>query len=466
MRTLIVNGLVVTPTGEIRADLLIEQGKIAGILTPGGQLPAADELIDASGLIVMPGTIDAHTHFTAAHDFPELELREGTQGAAAHGVTTIIEMPHSLPPVTTVDSFLARREMLASSCCVDFALWAGLDGNNVSQLAKMQQAGAIAFKAFLCSDSADGAASDEKGLPRLNDDSLLRAMRELACFNGLIGVHAENHDILIGASRELRAAGRSDNRAIALAGPEIAETEAVGRVLHFARQTGVRTHIVHVSSAEAVRMITAARPAARVTCETCPHYLLLDVEDLVRIGANTRCSPPLRPRPVVNALWQRVHSGEIDLLASDHYPCTPAQKQTGQHGIWDAVKGLTGVETLGPLFFSEGHIRRALPLAEVARMTARGPAQVFQLWPQKGAIALGADADLALYDPQANWTVSGEKFHGLGKWSAFDGIRCRGNVVRTLIRGITVFRAGEMQVAPGFGQFLTRTGYSPVLSGG
>ncbi|MCU5772311.1 allantoinase AllB [Erwiniaceae bacterium BAC15a-03b] len=457
MSTLIVNGLIVTPGGEIDAELLIAHGKIAAILAHGSPLPTANEIIDASGLVVMPGAIDVHTHFTAAHDFPEQELREGTRGAAAHGVTTIIEMPHSSPPATTLDSFIAKREMLARNCVVDFALWAGLDGENLSQLAKMQQAGAIAFKAFLCSDSPDGAACDEKGLPRLNDDILLRTMRELASFNGLIGVHAENHDILIGAASEQRAIRRNHNRAYALASPEIAETEAVGRVLHFARQTGVRTHIVHVSSAQAVQMITAARPAVRVSCETCPHYLLLDENDLVRMGANVRCSPPLRPRPVVNALWQRVHNGEIDVLASDHYPCTPEQKRLGQNGIWDAVKGLTGVETLGPLMFSEGHIRRAMPLSEVARMTASGPAQVFHLWPRKGAITLGADADLVLYDPHENWTVSGEKFHGLGKWSPFDGMKCRGKVVCTLIRGITVFRDGAIQVTPGFGQFLTRT---------
>ncbi|MBP2168959.1 allantoinase [Erwinia toletana] len=457
MRTLIVNGLVVTPDGEIAAGLLIEQGKIAGILAHGAQLPAVDEVIDASGLVVMPGAIDVHTHFTGSHDFPEQELREGTQGAAAHGVTTIVEMPHSLPPATTTGNFIAKREMLARSCTTDFAMWAGLDGNNLAQLAEMHEAGAIAFKAFLCSGAPDGGATDEKGLPRLNDDALLRAMRELATFDGLIGVHAENHDILLGAGGELRAAGRKDTRAHALAGPEIAEIEAVGRVLQIARETGARAHIVHVSSAQAAQLIAAARPAVRVTFETCPHYLMLDEDDLVRIGPNARCGPPIRPRAVVDALWQVLESGEIDILASDHCPYTPEQKLAGLESIWDAGMGLTGVETLGPMFFSEGHVKRGLPLKELARMTASGPAQAFHLWPQKGAIALGADADLAFYDPEASWTVTGENFHGLGKWSAFEGMHCQGKVVRTLIRGITVFRDGEMQVAPGFGQFLTRS---------
>lgn len=459
MKTLIINGVVVTESGELDADLLLDQGKIAGILARGGGngLSDVDEIIDAGGLVVMPGAIDVHTHFTGSHNFPERELREGTRGAAANGVTTIIEMPHSLPPATTVQHFIQKREMLARSCSVDFALWAGLDGRNVAQLAQMHQEGAIAFKAFLCSGAPNGDATDEKGLPRLNDDGLLRVMRELATFDGLIGVHAENHDILIGAGDEQRRAGRKDPLAHALAGPEIAEIEAVGRVLLVAKETGARAHIVHVSSARAAKMIAAARPDVRVTFETCPHYLILDQDDLVRIGPNARCGPPIRPRPVVEALWQVLHTGEIDVLASDHCPYTPEQKQAGVDNIWQAGMGLTGVETLGPMFFSEGHVKRGVSLRDFARMTATGPAKAFCLYPRKGAIALGFDADLAFYDPQANWTVVGATFQGLGKWSAFEGMRCQGRVVRTLIRGVTVFGDGEIQVEPGFGQFITGT---------
>jgi allantoinase len=457
MKTLIINGLVVLESGEVQADLLIDQGKIAGILARGTTLPQADEIIDAAGLVILPGAIDVHTHFTGSHDFPEQELREGTRGAAAHGVTTIVEMPHSLPPATSTKNFISKREMLARSCSVDFAMWAGLDGNNVSQLAELDALGAVAFKAFLCSGAVNGEATDEKGLPRLNDDGLLRAMRELKTFDGLIGVHAENHDILIGAGSELRQAGRKDTRAHALAGPEIAEIEAVGRVLQIAKATGARAHIVHVSSAKAAQLIADSRPAVRATFETCPHYLMLDEEDLVRIGPNARCGPPIRPRPVVDALWQVLQSGEIDVLASDHCPYTPEQKQAGLETIWDAGMGLTGVETLGPMFFSEGHLKRGMSLQDIARMTATGPAKAFHLYPQKGAIALGFDADLAFYDPASSWTVEGANFQGLGKWSAFEGMTCQGKVVRTIIRGVTVFSEGEMQVEPGFGQFQTRT---------
>lgn len=456
MKTLIINGLVVTETHVAPADLVIEDGKIGAVLPPGTMTDGAEDIVNAQGLIILPGAIDVHTHFTGSHDFPEQELREGTRGAAAHGVTTIVEMPHSLPPATTLKNFTAKRRWLAENCSVDYAMWAGLDGRNLDELAALDRAGAVAFKAFLCSGAAGGEATDDKGLPRLDDHGLLRAMRELVTFDGLIGVHAENHDILIGAGSELRRAGRKDTRAHALAGPEIAEIEAVGRVLALAEETGARCHIVHVSSARAAETLVAAKGRVRASFETCPHYLVLDEEDLVRIGPDARCGPPIRPRPVVDALWQVVLRGDVDMIASDHCPYTPAQKKAGEASIWDAGMGLTGVETLSPMFFSAAHIERGLALTEFARMTASGPAKAFQLWGKKGAIAPGFDADLVFYDAQQSWTVEGANFQGLGKWSAFEGMRCQGKVVRTLIRGVTVFKDDRIQVQPGFGQFVTR----------
>lgn len=457
MDTLITGGTLITETSEIVANLAIDGGRIVGIYDGSSPLPRADEIIDATGLVVMPGAIDVHTHFTGSHDFPVEEVREGTLGAAIGGITTIAEMPHSGPPATTLENFLKKKAMIADNASVDFALWAGLDGVNLGELAKMDEAGAIAFKAFLCSADPLGSATDEKGLPRLNDDGLLRAMRQIRLFDGLIGIHSENHDILIGAGTELRNAGRRDVRAHALSGPEIAEIEAVGRVATLATETGVRCHVVHVSSGRAAVIIAKAKQTARITLESCPHYLILDEEDLVRIGPNARCGPPLRPRPVVEALWQAVLDGDVDMLASDHCPYTPAQKQAGLSSIWDAGMGLAGIETSVPMFISEAHHRRGLSLGRIAAMTATAPAKTFGLYPRKGAIALGFDADVALYDINSPWTVDGSKFRGLATWSAFEGMTCRAKVRRTLVRGKTVYNSGEKPVAkPGYGQFIAR----------
>ena len=455
MDRLIVNGLIVTEAGPVEADIGITDGQISGLFARG-TAGAAAEVIDANGLIVMPGAIDMHTHFTGSHDRPAEELREGTIGAAVGGVTTIVEMPHSAPPATSVKDFNGKRALLDANVAVDFALWAGLDGANLNGLAGLDAAGAIAFKAFLTSGDPSGKAPDEKGLPQIRDGFLLNAMREIERFDGLIGIHAENHDLLVAAKAKLLAAGRHDIRAHAEAGPEIAEIEAVGRVLALARESGVRCHVVHVSSAKAAALIDAAKPAVRASFETCPHYLVLDEEDLVRIGADARCGPPLRPRAIADALWVEVLAGRVDALASDHCPYLPAQKRAGDSSIWEAGMGLTGVETLGPVFFSEAVGRHGLGLDEFARMTASGPAKLLGLYPRKGAIRIGADADLALYDPAAEWIVSGALFHGLAPWSAFEGLAVHGKVVRTLVRGISVQIDGRRAVEPGFGEFVTR----------
>ncbi len=458
MDTVIVGGTIVTETAEMPATICIRDGKIAAILAPDAAPPPASEIIDATGLIVMPGAIDVHTHFTGSHDRPRDELVEGTLGAAIGGITTIAEMPHSAPPATTLERFRGKAELIGASSTVDFALWGGLDGQNIDELAKMDAAGAIAFKAFLCSGDPLGKATDEKGLPRLRDGDLLRAMQVIAGFDGLIGIHSENHDILIDAGRELRQAGRQDVQAHALAGPEIAEVEAVVRVATLAAETGVRCHIVHVSSGRAADLIAHAKASARITQETCPHYLVLDEEDLVRIGPNARCGPPLRQRSIVDHLWRAVLAGKVDMLASDHCPYLPAQKQAGVTSIWEAGMGLTGIETSVPVFLDEAYYNRGVPLGTIARMTATEPARIFGLYPRKGAIAIGFDADLVLYDIDDPWTVRGSAFKGLASWSAFEGRLCRPRTRRTLVRGRTVFdRDQPAAPQPGYGRFIRRT---------
>lgn len=453
MDKVIAGALVVTETAVRRMHIATSNGRIAALLDANEPVPAATEVVEADGLVAVPGAIDAHTHFTGAHDDVVPEIAAGTGGAAKAGVTTVIEMPHSNPPATTLERFLSKRELMAANAAVDFALWGGIDGDNLGEIAPMHEAGAAAMKGFMCSGRPDGAAGDARALPMLDDDDLIEAMRVIAGLGGVIGLHAENHSIIQGRMNALRAEGRNGGRAHGAAQPEIAETEAIARAIYLARQTGVHLHIVHLSSAAGADLITAAKAQGKVTVETCPQYLILDEDDLERIGAIARCGPPIRPRTTVDALWQRVASGHIDALTSDHCPYPIALKSDPL--IWNAAMGLTGIETTVPLFFSAMG-EHDLALSEFARMTATGPAKIFGLYGRKGAIAVGFDADIVLIDAEQQSTVDAGAFEGQAKWSPFDGMSYRGRVVETLVRGETACRDGNITARPGSGVFVPR----------
>lgn len=453
MDTIITGANVALETGVQRLHIGIEGGRIAALIDGDSIPPGAGTRIDAEGLVIVPGAIDAHTHFTGAHDAVELEVSEGTMGAARAGVTTVIEMPHSNPPATRLGSFLAKRDLFGARSSVDFGLWGGLDGRNLDELPQMHAAGAAAMKGFMCSGRADGAAGDARALPMLDDDALREAMAVIAGFGGVIGLHAENHAIIQGRMQALKAAGRSDARAHAEAQPEIVETEAVARAMFLARESGVHLHIVHLSSAAAAAQIAVARRSQTVTVETCPQYLLLDEDDLARIGGIARCGPPIRPHENVEALWGHVLSGGIDALTSDHCPYPDGLKQVDS--IWDAAMGLTGIETTTPMFFDAAQVR-GMSLVEFARMSATAPARIFGLYGRKGAIAIGFDADLVLIDPEGSGTVNAAGFKGLGKWSAFDGMTHRGTVQRTLVRGVPVYDQATQDGRTGHGHYVPR----------
>lgn len=437
----ITGGVVVLESGPEPLDLGISGGVIAGLYARG-TAPEAAEVLSADGLWVLPGAIDAHTHFTASPDGTAEEMFRGTQGAAAGGVTTVIEMPHSLPPATDVAGFEAKLALCRDNAAVDFALWAGLTGQNAGDLAALRAAGAIGFKGFLCSPRADGAAPDPTALPAIGDGALLEAMQIAADLGVPVGIHSENHDLLLAAQARLKAAGRTDMRAHAEAGPELAEIEAVQRLILFAEATGAATHVVHISSARAVDLLDEARGRADLSAETCMHYLSLTEDDLERIGPVARCGPPLRPQDVAEALWDRVLRGGVDMLASDHCPYDPALKRADMP-VWDAGMGLTGIETNVPMLMSEGVIARGLPLEAFAEMTATAPARRFGLT-RKGAIRVGLDADLTLWDPKGSAVVRGAAFRGRATFSAFEGVEMRGRLTRTILRGKDVFDGRDL----------------------
>jgi allantoinase len=447
--TVIAGGLVATPSGTFPATVAIANGRISALLDPG-ERPSAEEVVDAAGRVVLPGGIDPHVHFNEPGRTHWEGFETGSMSAAAGGMTTVIEMPlNANPPTTDARAFALKTEAIKPKAFVDYALWGGLVTDNVGDLEGLEHAGAVAYKAFMVETGTEYA--------RAEDGILWEGMERIATWGSLLGVHAENNDLATRLCDRLRRAGRQDRRAWGESRPPAVEVEAVQRALFLAKATGCRLHLVHLSLPDGGALAAAARRAGQpVSVETCPHYLLLDEDAFVRLGPVAKCAPPLRARAAVEGLWRQVLDGTIDVLASDHSPCPPEEKARGADNVWDAWGGITGVQTLLPLAVSEGVHRRGLSWERLAALTSSNAARLFGLYPQKGSLLPGADADVVILDPDREWTITAERLLYRHPQTPYLGWTVRGWVDRVLVRGRTVFLEGEIVGAPGYGRLIVR----------
>ncbi len=457
-RLVVEGGTVVTDYGRFRADVVVEGERIAAI-TADGRDVAADERVDASGHLVLPGGIDVHTHFWELDPDPDPKegFATGGAGAVAGGITTVVEMPQATPTTVTAEQFAAKREQVARSAIADMALWGGVIGapaQDPAELRAMADAGAAAFKSFL--------ASSSRSFPAVDEAQLLTAMTAIAEIGIPYGLHAEHDKLLAAGLERMKAAGRVDALAHAESRPPLVEAVAVNTVLYLAELTGCWVHVCHVASAEALRLVAEARArGVRVTAETCPQYLSLNTDDLVRLGGFARCAPAIRDQAEVDAIWPYVLDETVDLICSDHCGFTAASKEAGKEDIFAAPLGLPGVQTLLPAFYDGAVVRRGMDPSQFVRQIAANPAQIFGLYPRKGTIAVGSDADLVLLDPARSWEVTDDDVLHRQKWTPFAGKTLTGRVVRTLRRGHTVFDDAldgdaRLLAAPGSGRFLPR----------
>jgi allantoinase len=444
----ITNALIADEAGVSRGAIGVRGGKIAALFVDAPDGPA-EEQIDAHGRLVLPGLVDVHVHFNdpGRADWEGFDC--GSMGAAAGGVTTVVDMPlNNMPAAVDGPILAAKRAALSDRSVVDYLLWGGLVTDNAATLAAQDTAGAAAYKAFMSNSGIDD-------FPAVTDGVLLDGLRHAAQVGKLVAVHAESEALTAHLTRQIRATGRTDRRAWLDSRPPFAELEAINRALLLARAAGAHLHVVHVSIAEGIDQIDAARRHRQaVTCETCPHYLVLDEEDFVAIGPTAKCAPPLRSRTNVEALWQRVLAGQVDLVASDHSPCPTADKQRGEQDIWAAWGGITGVQTMLPLLLHEGVYRRGMSLSLLTRLTAANPARLFGLYPRKGTLRPGADADLAIVDLDEEWVVRSDDLFARHKHSPYDGRRLHGRVRATLVRGQVVYRDGAIVAPLGHGRLV------------
>jgi allantoinase len=439
-----------------QVDILIVGGRIAGLFKDY-PTPSADGVIEAKGFVVLPGAIDGHTHFIPrdleadSSDKPDDEgFVHGGRAACAGGVTSIVEMPQAYPSTVDARTFERKRSLSERDAMVDFAMWGGISpATTPEDILGQVRSGAAGFKAYTSNGDPD--------MPGLSDIQLVDALDLLHSTGLMLGLHTENESLLQAYQTRLRASGRTDPMAHAEGRPAILEIEAVARSLLLAEHSQGRLHVVHVGSPRSAELVRSAKErGVRVTAETCPQYLALNLDDLVRLGPYGKCVPPLRSQEEVEALWGHLADGTIDCITSDHCGYKKSAKEPGRSNIWDAPNGLPGVQTLLPAVIT-GARQRGFSWEQIARWTATNPARLWRLAPAKGSITPGADADLVLLDPEEEWTVTAEDLLNAQKWSPFEGRRMKGRVRRTILRGETIYDdadARRVLVEPGFGRFL------------
>ncbi len=428
------DGMVVTPTGVLHADLGVVGGNITALapeLAGGGR-----EEIEARGRHIFPGVIDGHVHFNEPGRADWEGLHSGSRALAAGGATLLFVMPlNAHPPSTEAASFRLKLAAAESQSLVDFAFWGGLVPGNVERLGELADCGVVGFKAFMANSGMDDFACV--------DDGTLRAGMKRAATLGLpVAVHAESETITQQLAQERIRSGRTSIRAYRESRPVAAELDAIRRALELAGETGCALHVVHVSCGAGIRLIAEARRAGlNVSCETCPHYLTLTADDVEQLGATAKCAPPLRSAREQEELWGELLAGQVDTVGSDHSPAPPELKRSANFfEVWGGISG--GQHTL-PLLLTEGHGKRRGELPLLASLVTDRVARRFRLPTTLGTIALGAEANLVLVDLDRSFTVKTEDLLYRHAQTPYLGRALRGQVERTLLRGVTVFRDGS-----------------------
>ncbi len=454
MELAIINGTLVNASGRARADVAIDGGRIALIAAPG-YLPPATRTLDADGLLLLPGAIDTHFHCRTPGYDARGDFFSETRAAAAGGVTTVFEMPISKPGCATPAIFANRRRLIEQQAVIDVALY-GAPGTLIeTDVRGMANAGAIAFKIFM--HRAPLGRDDEFiGICLPNDDDLLAALTLTRQTGRRLVVHCEDDALLESGLARLRATGRTDIAAHAESRPPIVEALAVARLLTLAEAASAPVHVAHVSCRAALDIVRRYRRAGvDVTAETCPHYLFFDEADVRRLGAFAKINPPIRSADDRAALWGGIADGTIDLVTTDHSTYLLEEKERGRDDLWRAPSGAPGVQTLLPSMISAALDGR-LSLERAVELIAAAPARVFGLSGRKGAIAVGADADLCLYDPRGSSTLSYDRMVSQARDvdRLYLDMRFRGAVFATIAGGRVVYADGQVYAERGSGRFL------------
>lgn len=447
----IKNGLVILDGGETKTDIAVQDGVIAGI---GTGFEGKQE-IDAEGLIVSPGMIDAHVHITE----PGGGYRDswegyvtGTSAAAKGGVTSFLEMPlNQVPATTSGETLNIKYEAGQGELKADVFSYGGLVPYNLDNGEIQEQAdgGVIAYKAFM---STCGDRSIDGDFMNVDDYSLYEGMKQVAKTGKILSIHAENAAVTDRLGEIAYKNGETTLKAYVETRPVFTEVEPIKKAILFAEETGCRIHIVHVACVEGVEAITEAREAGvDVTCETCTHYLYFETDELDAIGPVVKCSPPIRDKAQQDGLWEKVFNGEIKFVTSDHSPCTPDLKDTDN--AFDAWGGISGVQNNVDVLFDEAVQKRGMSLTQFAGIIAGNVADLFDIQ-NKGRIQVGKDADIVLIKPDAAYTLQADDLEYRNKISPYIGREIGAQVETTILRGQVTYAKDAGVAADFVGEFV------------
>lgn len=452
--TTIINGTIIQGSQTFPADLVIEDGIISEIRQPGvGQRKGS--VIDAAGLLVLPGAIDIHFHCRAPA-YPERgDFATETRAAAAGGVTTVFEMPISKPGTSTAEVFATRKELGAKDAYVNFGLYAAPALLDPVEIEKMVEAGAIGFKTFLTA-APEGRADEFEGLCAVTDDALYQVLELIKPYEHPAVFHSESNRLLDwfdkrAGKRPLRTLEEHDR-----VRPAVVESVAIATLMAMVMDTGRGVHVAHLSSAEGLAFIgDAQRRGLPVTAEVCPQYLLFNASDLNNAGPFGKVNPPIRGKRHQDALWAGLKEGVISIIASDHSPFSVEEKEE----TWDDLRlsppGIASIDIFYPLVLDMA-LREHFSITQAVQLVSTRPALMYKLFPHKGLIQVGADADLVLFDPQGTTIVDRQNWQSKAALCdhLFTGMELQGRLRQTIVGGEVVFRDGKIVGKRGGGRFI------------
>ena len=436
----IKNGTVVTPENTFDGGVAIHDEKFVAIGT-NDSLPEGTREIDARGKHILPGLIDGHVHFREPGMTHKEDFGTGSRSAVAGGITCVVDMPNTIPPVTHPEQVEEKKRLAEEKSLLDFALLGVVVQTNADQILPMARVGAVGYKIFFGETIGN--------LPFPDDGVCQDVFRNITESRLPLCIHAENRQIMYHHLNRIKEEGKTDPVNWESTRPAICEAESVHHALFFAETFGTKMHVLHMSSKQAAGMVRDAKARGlRITAETGPHYLLREPKDMEKVGPLLKMNPPVRTRDHGEVLWDGLLNGYVDMIATDHSPHTLEEKGADADGnmlkpaIWDCISGFCGVETAVPLILTEVNKGR-MSLNHYVRVASENPAKVWQIYPQKGALRVGSDGDVTIVDMDKEGAIDIHKLHSKNNPSPWHGWKVKGMPVTAIVRGHVQMQDGE-----------------------